>query len=598
MGRLIRKKSIIHFLHICTLAVAVLLIFGSYKNSQESTSPMGYPMEFQGEYRQGEEDWQEYRKGQIFSSLEGDLVLRGRFIFGLLPDRSLSMYLNHIEATILVDGQVVFRSIPGFPLTKETVCVKSWYIWEYEEVREDCELEIRLHNPHKVGNIHAYNEFLNSVYNVPEVMIESQVQNEKAALELLAALLVIAATAVLGIAAWFGVLNMAYGKFLWHLGLTILFMGAYFFLDTQVSIIEHYKNSLWSDGLLCCVMLGTLELAFSVQECLDVKRRRKLFQVPVLLALYDICIFLIPLWTDYTFYDTLPVWMVGQSTAFLVLLVLSVKEVTKKWENTWTFLKSGTLLMVVILAEFVNSFFGWWNQGGLVKLCFIVVMFYHMLAAMRTVPVNYRASEEAKRLNNELKNSRIVLAMSQIRTHFIFNVLNSISGMCLYDPEEANVTIVRFARYLRGNINILQKDELIPFQSELEHVEDYIALEKVRFEEKIKYEKEIAVKDFLIPPLVIQPIVENAIKHGLLKKKEGGHIWIRTRKRENMVEIEIEDDGVGFDTSVPMEDTSVGLDNVEFRVKHMIDGKMRIESVPERGTKVIIVVPGQNGSCV
>ena len=117
-----------------------------------------------------------------------------------------------------------------------------------------------------------------------------------------------------------------------------------------------------------------------------------------------------------------------------------------------------------------------------------------------------------------LMNARITMMFSQIRSHFIFNILNAISGMCKYNPQKADETIIHFARYLRTNVETISNDQLIPFQASLRQLIDYVTLEQIRFEDKIRLETDIAVEDFLIPPLILQPIVENAIRHGITPK--------------------------------------------------------------------------------
>lgn len=184
------------------------------------------------------------------------------------------------------------------------------------------------------------------------------------------------------------------------------------------------------------------------------------------------------------------------------------------------------LLFSAFILDLINGCTGWWTDGKCVKITFIALFVLLLIRAFAVVPHNYKESIRAKKLSGELQNSRIVLAMSQIRTHFIFNVLNAISGMCKYDPETADETVVTFARYLRDNIDIMQDDKLIPFSKELQHVKDYVALEQVRFGERIEFVCDIKEKEFNIPPLVLQPIVENAIKHGLTPKKEGGTVDI------------------------------------------------------------------------
>ena len=118
--------------------------------------------------------------------------------------------------------------------------------------------------------------------------------------------------------------------------------------------------------------------------------------------------------------------------------------------------------------------------------------------------------------------------------------------MCEYDPRKADETLIRFSRYLRRNIDVMQEDALETFSKSLEHLEDYIALEQIRFGGRIQFIKVLEIENFKIPPLILQPLVENSIKHGILPKSSGGRITLHTwREGENII-ITITDDGVGF----------------------------------------------------
>ena len=290
-------------------------------------------------------------------------------------------------------------------------------------------------------------------------------------------------------------------------------------------------------------------------------------------------------------YSTLMVWQIVQGIVFAVLIFFGIKTFLEQHSKKWSLLLSGIVMMCAVLAEFINEYAYFWRPGIFWKNIFVLCLLHHLIEGVSTVPKNYRASKETDRLKKELKNSRVVLAMSQIRTHFIFNVLNAISGMCLYDPAQANQTVVHFAKYLRGNINILQDDELIPFRKELEHLEDYIVLEKVRFDDRIQFVKELEADEFLIPPLILQPIVENAIKHGLLRTKKGGTIQLITKREGDQIVIRIIDDGAGFDVKAPVREGAVGINNVKFRLEYMIKGKMETISEPGKGTTVTIKMP-------
>ena len=192
---------------------------------------------------------------------------------------------------------------------------------------------------------------------------------------------------------------------------------------------------------------------------------------------------------------------------------------------------------------------------------------------------------------NQLMQSRLTTMQSQIRSHFIFNILNAISGMCKYDPEKADQTVVCFARYLRTNIDIMQDEQKVTFRSALRHLEDYVALEQIRFGDHIRFVTQIYVENFMIPPLVLQPIVENAIKHGLTPKSNGGTVRLRTWTVNDEVWIEIRDDGVGFNVDAVSSERSVGLKNVRFRLEQLMQGRMMINSTPGKGTVVTIAIP-------
>lgn len=231
------------------------------------------------------------------------------------------------------------------------------------------------------------------------------------------------------------------------------------------------------------------------------------------------------------------------------------------------------------------------DQLLITPLAFLVIV---LVYGIRFLLSYLDQTRQLKDKETQLIQSRTSAALGQIRSHFIFNVLNAISGMCKYDPAKADETVVRFSRYLRTNINILQSDELVTFQEELEYLEDYIALEQIRFGDRVRFEKKIGQDDFLLPPLLLQPIVENAIKHGLTARENGGTVCLETRKEGDWVVITVRDNGVGFDPVEIEKEDSVGIRNVRFRLEHLAGGKMTIDSEPGVGTCVRMSVPWED----
>ena len=193
----------------------------------------------------------------------------------------------------------------------------------------------------------------------------------------------------------------------------------------------------------------------------------------------------------------------------------------------------------------------------------------------------------------ELSEKQIELTISQIRPHFIYNCLSSISYLCTKDPEQAVEAIDNFSQFLRVNLSNISQNKIVPFTQELEHTMKYLKLEKMRFEDRVRVYFDIRANDFEIPSLTLQPLVENAIKHGICKRAEGGTIVVKTSETDKEYLVEVTDDGVGFDPKVPPDDgrVHVGLTNVERRLKSMVNGKLEIYSKIGKGTRMSIHIP-------
>lgn len=189
----------------------------------------------------------------------------------------------------------------------------------------------------------------------------------------------------------------------------------------------------------------------------------------------------------------------------------------------------------------------------------------------------------------QLDEQRNALMLSQINPHFIYNTLSTIAAMCDTSPKQAKYLTVDFAHFLRRNIGALTSEELIPFSQEMEHVACYLKIEKARFRERLNVNYAIGCRDFSIPPLTLQPLVENAIKHGITKKAEGGTVRISTREEGSHYVIEIIDDGVGFDTEAI--ERHVGLENVRSRIAARCKGDVTVKSTCGIGTRVTIEIP-------
>jgi Putative regulator of cell autolysis len=194
----------------------------------------------------------------------------------------------------------------------------------------------------------------------------------------------------------------------------------------------------------------------------------------------------------------------------------------------------------------------------------------------------------------ELKDGqRFQIMLSQIRPHFFINSLEAIRRLCTREPKKAETAILTFERYLRGNMDSLTQEGLIPFQTELEHTRFYLELEQLRFPDELRIEYDLACTDFRVPLLTLQPLAENAVRHGVRGKKSGeGTVTIMTREYPDRYELSVADDGPGFDPKVLPEDgrPHVGLANVRDRL-HYAGAELRITGGAMGGTAATITIP-------
>lgn len=226
----------------------------------------------------------------------------------------------------------------------------------------------------------------------------------------------------------------------------------------------------------------------------------------------------------------------------------------------------------------------------------IVLVNAGFTVATLLILMNVQFEHEAmlKEQEKQLAEGRIDIMLSQIQPHFLYNSLGVIYSLCATDPEAARKAIKRFSDFLRGNMDSLKNREPIPFEAELNHVMNYLYLEQQRFGDKLQVIYQIKTEDFLIPPLTLQPLVENAVQHGVLHRKNGGTVVIRTEETDAGALVTIEDNGVGMEKAKEHatlgEHSHIGISNVRARLEEMVGGSLQVESNC-LGTTATILIP-------
>lgn len=209
-----------------------------------------------------------------------------------------------------------------------------------------------------------------------------------------------------------------------------------------------------------------------------------------------------------------------------------------------------------------------------------------------------RKEKEMKDLEEDLKMCRIHNSTSQMQPHFLYNVLGSIQEIILENPEYASELLGDLTIHLRGCVRAMENDSPIPFSQELKNIKAYVNIEKMRFGDKLIVQYDIKNDSFSVPPLSIQPIVENAIQHGIFERGiEGGMVLIRTEESENSWKVIVEDTGIGFDYNqfisgkLRNNNDSTGLKNIMFRLKKILGADIFVESDIGLGTAVSVIIP-------
>ena len=275
----------------------------------------------------------------------------------------------------------------------------------------------------------------------------------------------------------------------------------------------------------------------------------------------------------------------------IVFIVLLSSEIKSSHDAMLSMIMWTPMIMALIIdifnqfASFSSIHFFTYGLGVTMGAQLVRILFD--LRKQRLEALRYQ------QIQKELYEAKVQVMVSQIRPHFMYNALSSIAMLCKIKPETAYEATINFSDYLRGNMDSLKQTAPVPFRKELEHLEKYLYIEKLRFGKKLNIEYDIQADSFEIPLLSVQPLVENAVKHGVGMKEDGGTVTISTHETDENFEIIVSDDGVGFDTSEVKNDgrSHIGMENTKRRLKDMCNADVVITSVIGEGTTAKIIIP-------
>lgn len=599
------------------LAVSLFFLWSGQHNTQQASSPIVAGVSFTGEYRIGNGEWQPIREGEHISSTQGNVTLRGYFqmldpftneVLGPLSEGTrVFLYFNHL-------GGIAHTPL-GFSVPFETeneilgedACAIFWGSYTVTAPNPDTgdhTLTILLRNPHSFGNENAVDEFLHRMSLADLTMVEDAALQEGNAERAIGLVIVVAAILILGIAAFSSILHIARSREIWILGLMSLFAGGYFLFDAFGISFWCESNILSTRALGLCMMLFMLVSAALISVLLPHKRLRTVaWSATAFSAISILLCILCSFPVGISFYDTWSPWAIGQAAVVAILILCLLLSIPKAPLLKRILYAVGALALCAFPIDLLATALGWWEGGIVSKHAFLLVFLMALVVILRIIPSHVNAAARARQLEAEqkalqleLQESRISIMLSQMQPHFIFNTLNTIYHLCSMDPAAAKSTISAFSEYLRNNIDNLEQRDMIPFEKELSFVRTYLDIEKIRFDDELEITMDIRATGFNLPVLTVQPIVENAVKHGTSKKEGVAELHISSRETADAFVITIADTGVGFDPESCTADghRHVGIANVRQRLQNLCGGTLTVESERGVGTTATITIPKED----
>lgn len=284
----------------------------------------------------------------------------------------------------------------------------------------------------------------------------------------------------------------------------------------------------------------------------------------------------------------------------MLLVLLSIGWIIKTWQGLSALSVDGFLfhlgysyLLVGMCANYIYNSFGLPGKTlFLLPVCIIVFGFLIFTASKLYQKQLLTHTQDLLALEKEASRIQTAMLSSQIQPHFLYNTLTTIQEMCYTAPEQAADLIVHFSQYLRTNIDFMDYTDLIPFAKELEHIENYLYIQNARFGNALVFEKNITVTDFQIPPLSVQPLIENAIKYGIRKNGNHGSVCLETLQSASGILIRVTNSGLGFDENNINPHHSI--QNIRSRIDYLLHGTLVIHSKEGvEGTTMELFLPYQ-----
>ena len=515
-------------------------------------------------------------------------------------DLILSVFFTHAYAEIYLDDELVFvmqeNSRPHLGKTP------GHYYARISLDASDTGKKVR---------ILSWPVYQNMLFALPEIVISSsdnllQQCFAKERVKILASLACVMAGIFYLLTAVLVSFSHSERNSIWYLGLFIMLFGLGRITDAELTAMLTSAGIIRADPRFLSFVSHT---SFLVQPLLVVKffsgsrrfstifRRMLSFE-----KIFILVMILLQLAGIRDLKENQMVIAINYAASISFILVLAMGSLIRDWKRGLIELLHYGYVIVMIGGIIDMAYYYTSGQRQITDYAPILVLLYCVLLGINELRKAILQRDRLRRTELALSEQRVATMMSQIQPHFIYNTMNTIYGLCSVDVEKARQAIHDFSWYLRKNFESLDKRVPISIEEELEHVRFFLSIQQTRFGEELQVVYDIACTDFRLPALSVQPLAENAVRHGIRKKVGPGTLTIRTRELPQHYEVIVEDDGAGFDTSILEPGKKAGrraddtgrnqtIRNVRSRLRDMCGGTLEISSTPGEGTTAVIRVP-------
>ncbi len=600
-GRLMTYLALTVVLTSFIVLLIMSLIYSQPKNEWEETYPQLRPEEvfINGQYSIDGGEWHDTIPGEMIHQSFTKAVIKGELSLQEYQDGYLTIFSQNIWYDMTTDGMILSNytvqtdpdqrySSPGCHLEE----VQSILLGQDSS---HIPVTLTLEYPYEMFSNADLSDVFRLYYSGPSGVYELMLRRVTLPVILCVLLCFFGLIAFPIAGSVLGGINMRYLAF----SLLCFFAGIHLLVQTLYPFFP-----LWlHDPVMCMTvcestghLFGLCMLVFIKVVLVDPKHKIIGNIVLFWFSLQIIVLYVLHYFGRIDLYASNPFAQLLFIICTVVLSVCLIREI-----NINNDAKPAALtllpLAVTLVYDTLNMYFGF-TDFMLFEFGVAVALAFQLVTLVIDLRRQYKETIRYQQIQKELYESRVAIMVSQIQPHFLYNSLTSIAMMCSIDPDTAQEATITFADYLRGNMDSLKQKTPVPFSKELEHLKKYLYIEKLRFGDDLNIVYDIQTDNFTLPQLSIQPLVENAVKHGVGMKREGGTVTIATRETDKAFEVIVSDDGVGFDTEQTKNDgrSHIGMENVRRRLAEMCGGTVTITSVIGEGTTATVTLPkeGQN----